>query len=76
MDKALTHIPVMLEEALWFLDLKEDIFVLDATFGMGGHGFQIAERIKPGLLIGLEKDPFHLFLGFPEDPTFFQHQTF
>jgi S-adenosyl-methyltransferase MraW len=58
MDKNLKHTPVMLEEALWFLDLKEDLFVLDATFGMGGHGFQIAERIKPGLLIGLEKDPF------------------
>lgn len=70
MDKALTHIPVMLEEALWFLDLKEDIFVLDATFGMGGHGFQIAERIKPGLLIGLEKDPFTYSLVSQKIPLF------
>ncbi len=70
MDKDLTHKPVMLEEVLWFLDLKEDLFVLDATFGMGGHGFKIAEKIKPGLLIGLEKDPFTYSLVSSKIPPF------
>lgn len=69
MDKNLTHTPVLFKEVIEFLDLKEGLIVLDATFGLGGHGFEIAERIKPGLLIALEKDPFTYSLVFPKIPA-------
>ncbi len=58
MDKNINHIPVMLKEVLRWLDLKPHLTVVDATFGLGGHGFEVAKRIEPGLLIGLEKDPY------------------
>lgn len=68
MAKNLTHTPVLLREAIELLDLREGLIVLDATFGLGGHGFEIAERIKPGLLIALEKDPFTYSIIYPKIP--------
>lgn len=58
MAENLAHTPVLFKEAIELLDLKEGLIVLDATFGLGGHGFEMAQRIKPGILIALEKDPF------------------
>lgn len=51
------HLPVMLEEVISSLDLKEGDVVLDATVGGGGHAKEIIARILPGgRLIGLDAD--------------------
>ncbi len=69
MAEDLKHIPVMLNEVLEYMDLKPGLKVIDATFGLGGHGFEIAKRIHPGILIGLEKDPYTYSLVFPKIPA-------
>ena len=51
------HTPVLLQETLEVLDLRPHLVVVDATFGFGGHGFEIAKRVDPGIVIGFEKDP-------------------
>ncbi len=51
------HIPVMLDEVMEYLSLKEGDVVLDCTLGMGGHSERILEAILPGgKLIGIDKD--------------------
>lgn len=52
------HIPVLLTEVIRYLDIKPDLNYIDATFGFGGHGFEILKHSSPnGMLIGIEKDP-------------------
>ena len=52
------HVPVLLKEAIEFLDIKPGGMYIDATVGLGGHSFEIAKRLGvPGHLIGLDKDP-------------------
>ncbi|NPB03018.1 MAG: 16S rRNA (cytosine(1402)-N(4))-methyltransferase RsmH [Thermotogae bacterium] len=51
------HRPVLLREVLEVLDLSPHLIVVDATFGFGGHAFEIARKVDPGVLIGFEKDP-------------------
>lgn len=52
-----THIPVMLEEVLFYLDCRETGIYVDATLGDGGHAAAICSRLGPsGLLIGLDWD--------------------
>ncbi len=51
-----THIPVMLDEVLHYLDIKEDDTVIDCTLGEGGHAYEFLKRLKKGVLIGIEKD--------------------
>ena len=51
------HIPVMLKEALDYLNLKPGKIIVDATIGTGGHSKAILERILPGGgLIGIDRD--------------------
>jgi len=51
------HQPVMLKEAISFLNLKKGDNVLDATIGRGGHSREILERILPGgRLFGMDQD--------------------
>jgi len=51
------HIPVLLSEVLHYLDPKPGENFIDATFGFGGHGFAILEKIGPsGKLLGVELD--------------------
>jgi 16S rRNA (cytosine1402-N4)-methyltransferase len=53
----MSHIPVLLKEAIEVLDLKKGDTVLDCTINGGGHSFVIAESIgKRGTLIGLDED--------------------
>lgn len=51
------HIPVLLNECMEYLDLREgDIFV-DATLGFAGHSVEAAKRLGPtGALIGIDQD--------------------
>ena len=51
------HTPVMLKEALDYLNLSPGKIILDATIGTGGHSKAILERIVPGgKLIGIDRD--------------------
>ena len=51
------HQPVMLNEAVTYLNLKKGGVVLDATIGGGGHAREILKRITPGgRLIGIDAD--------------------
>jgi len=52
------HVPVLLKEAIDFLNVRRGGTYIDATVGLGGHSYEIAKRLgAPGHLIGLDKDP-------------------
>jgi 16S rRNA (cytosine1402-N4)-methyltransferase len=52
------HVPVLLKEAINFLNVRRGGTYIDATVGLGGHSYEIAKRLgAPGHLIGLDKDP-------------------
>jgi 16S rRNA (cytosine1402-N4)-methyltransferase len=58
------HVPVLLKEAIEFLNIKRGATYIDATVGLGGHSYEIAKRLgAPGHLIGLDKDPAALALA-------------
>jgi len=49
------HKPVLLEEAIRFLDPQSGDLVIDGTFGAGGHARLILEKIRPlGKLLALD----------------------
>lgn len=51
------HKPVLLEEALYFLDPRKDGAFIDATVGAGGHAAAIQERTAPnGRLLAIDHD--------------------
>ena len=55
---AFQHQPVLLEEAVSALRVKEDGVYLDGTFGRGGHSRAIIARLsEQGRLLALDKDP-------------------
>jgi len=43
-----THIPVLLDEVMQYLNLRTDGRYVDATFGAGGHTREVLERTSPG----------------------------
>ncbi len=52
------HVPVLLKEAIEFLNVRRGGTYIDATVGLGGHSYEIAKRLgAPGHLIGVDKDP-------------------
>lgn len=51
------HAPVLLHEAIEFLNIKRGGLYIDATVGLGGHSLAIATLLGPeGKLIGFDKD--------------------
>ncbi len=51
------HVPVMLKEALEFLNPQPGQTIVDATLGTGGHAAEILRRIAPaGRLVGIDRD--------------------
>lgn len=51
------HKPVMVEEVLYYLQLRQGYTIVDCTVGSGGHATKIIDKIKSdGLLIGIDKD--------------------
>jgi 16S rRNA (cytosine1402-N4)-methyltransferase len=50
------HIPIMLNEVLDGLKIKEDGIYLDGTLGGAGHSIEIVKRLKSGKLIGIDQD--------------------
>ncbi len=51
------HRPVLLEETIAGLDLKEGGVYFDGTLGGGGHSSEILRRTKTARLIATDKDP-------------------
>jgi len=52
------HRPVLLEEAVSALQVRDDAVVVDATFGGGGHTRRVLAELGPvGAVIGLDRDP-------------------
>jgi 16S rRNA (cytosine1402-N4)-methyltransferase len=52
------HVPVLLKEAIDFLNVRRGGTYIDATVGLGGHSYEIAKRLgAPGHLIGFDKYP-------------------
>lgn len=50
------HSPVMLNESIEGLGIKEGGIYVDVTFGGGGHSKEILKRLKGGKLIGFDQD--------------------
>lgn len=51
------HIPVLLDEVIYYLDPKLGENFIDCTVGEGGHALAILERIGPeGKLLGIDLD--------------------
>lgn len=50
------HKPVMLQECIEALDIKEDGVYVDVTFGGGGHSRAILEQIGSGKLYSFDQD--------------------
>jgi 16S rRNA (cytosine1402-N4)-methyltransferase len=50
------HVPVLLDEVLEFLNLKDDSTIIDLTLGRGGHSKEILKRIPNGHLYAFDKD--------------------
>lgn len=52
------HNPVLLQESVDALSVKEDGVYVDVTFGGGGHSSEILKRLgKTGRLFGFDQDP-------------------
>jgi len=64
-----SHVPVLLEEALSALNIREDKTYVDGTFGRGGHSKAILARLGVrGRLFAFDQDPAALAPGALEDP--------
>ena len=52
------HVPVLLDEALEYLNVRPGGVVVDATLGLAGHSSEIAKRLGgKGKLICFDRDP-------------------
>ena len=64
MSESPEHLPVLLAEAVAFLDVKPNGLYIDGTFGRGGHARAVlAELSAQGQLLGLDKDPAAIVAG-------------
>ena len=52
-----SHIPVLLEETIEGLSIKENGIYVDGTAGGGGHSSEILRRLTSGRLISIDQDP-------------------
>ena len=68
------HVPVLLEEAIHFLNVRRGGTYIDATLGLGGHSYELARRLGPqGHLIGFDKDPKALELAMRHAARLYEH---
>ena len=57
MHSILHHIPVMVKESLFYLDIKPHLIYMDGTIGQGGHTVYILSNLSSrGKIIGIDKD--------------------
>lgn len=52
-----SHVPVFFHQAVDALNIRENGVYVDCTAGGGGHSTAIAERLKGGRLICIDRDP-------------------
>src|ERR1700757_2957461 len=58
------HVPVLLQEAIEYLQVRRGTTVLDATLGLAGHASEIVRRLgAAGRFIGFDRDPQALALA-------------
>ncbi|RKD34293.1 16S rRNA (cytosine(1402)-N(4))-methyltransferase RsmH [Thermohalobacter berrensis] len=50
------HIPIMLDEVLEGLNIKQDGIYVDGTIGGAGHSKEIVKKLSTGRLIGIDQD--------------------
>ena len=50
------HRPIMLQEVIEALNIKENGNYVDGTFGRGGHSTEILKQLKDGQLIVFDQD--------------------
>jgi len=50
------HIPVMLKECMYYLNIQPTLNYVDATFGRGGHSKAILEQLTTGKLLVIDQD--------------------
>lgn len=50
------HIPVLLNEVLEGLNIKEDGIYVDGTLGGAGHSLEVVKKLSTGKLIGIDQD--------------------
>ncbi len=55
-ESRIIHRPVLVKEALEFLNVRPDGTYIDATLGGGGHAEEILKRLERGRLLGLDRD--------------------
>src|SRR5581483_10716132 len=56
--EAARHVPVLLQPAIRYLNIRRGSVVVDATLGYAGHATEIARHLGPeGKLIGFDRDP-------------------
>lgn len=51
------HIPVLFNETIEALNVREDGIYVDCTAGGGGHCAAVAERLTTGRIIAIDQDP-------------------
>ncbi|WP_348262088.1 16S rRNA (cytosine(1402)-N(4))-methyltransferase RsmH [Telmatobacter sp. DSM 110680] len=52
------HVPVLLQDAIQFLNVRAGSVIADCTLGLAGHATEIVRRLGPtGRLIGFDRDP-------------------
>ncbi len=57
MTEAVRHVPVLLQAAIRYLNVRRGGVIVDATLGYAGHASEIARRLGPeGKLIGFDRD--------------------
>ena len=57
------HVPVLLREAIEFLNVEPEGFYIDATLGSAGHAEEVLKRLRGGKLLGIDCDPAALELA-------------
>ena len=53
----MSHIPVLLNEVVYYLSPSNGDNIIDATFGYGGHTIAILEKCKNCNVLGIDRDP-------------------
>lgn len=68
MSESVYHVPVLLNEVLDGLNIREDGVYVDCTFGGGGHSREILKRLGPkGKLVAFDQDA-DAKRNLPDDP--------
>ena len=70
------HIPVLLEESVNGLEIRENGDYVDVTFGGGGHSREIFSRLKTGRLFAFDQDEDAAANAIHDDRFFFIRHNF